>query len=953
MNKASLLVLLLLALAGAGGFLLWNGGDTAALPPVVALPEADHEVAAPIEALADAGLEAPKVADELPPEGLARIDVTVAESGDRDLVVQVWDRKEGVPAAAATVFVFDGPLGPEARDPFAQHWCDLAERHGLCYRTDPEGRVVLPPVRGRAIVSATSPGAFGFARVGPQHRDVETITLQADETVTVRVVDGDERPTADVPVGVVQLLPRREGRPEAAAQLRELEAQLTRFEAYLRDNPERRDAAMGKLQAARDQQARMTALRQQAKAAGGKAAAENTREGRPELRAQRRTDRDGLAVFRHFQVYRHDAEAWWPEGQRDRFEAVLMLPAQHQESRAFAGRPVPSDVIELHLPPCGSIALRTVDGDGRPFLHPVHAELMVQGGELSSWQRLPVRKPPGDAVIVYPFVGLDMQFTAQCRLDDNDFRWQAPAFAGPTHPGERVTIDLLVAPGDGMLSGRLLDGAGTPLAGARSTFLVSTLAGRLEGEEIVLDAAGRFHLPYKVRPQHQAPFRLEVRRDEVQPPAGLVMALATLPAAIVTDLGDLRLEALPLLAHGAVTDDRGAPIAGATLQLQRERDVGGDRPRREFVDEAFSLVRSDLDGRFEFHGDLASGRSRLRVQAAEHFPFDTADLALGTRLDVVLQRRSRVVGTVMMPEWMSSKAVRVRLESAVDPQSRREDQVRDHQGKKYLYFDWVKPGIYNLQLSLQGFPDPFLQVDGLQILPGQMTLHPRLTDLDLGAWLFRFEIEAVDELGQPVQVDRPLLARIARPDGRTSFVGIAWKGGRVEVISASPQLDVVPLAAGYAAAPAVLAQGRNQLLFRRIPPLDLQVPGLSECVGTTPVQLVMQWMTGAGLPDQLENWDEQSNRIQGWYARSRYAAVTLGGGDTARFVLQGSGHYRVFARLGAGKVARPVGLQLGEVDVQLVPGTGPQRVVMNFDPARLQRGLADLAQRQAVGGNGK
>ena len=44
------------------------------------------------------------------------------------------------------------------------------------------------------------------------------------------------------------------------------------------------------------------------------------------------------------------------------------MPLQQAQSRPFAGRPVPTDTIELRLPPTGSIALRTVDLDGRPYL---------------------------------------------------------------------------------------------------------------------------------------------------------------------------------------------------------------------------------------------------------------------------------------------------------------------------------------------------------------------------------------------------------------------------------------------------------------------------------------------------------------------------------------------------------------------------------------------------------
>ena len=48
-----------------------------------------------------------------------------------------------------------------------------------------------------------------------------------------------------------------------------------------------------------------------------------------------------------------------------------------------------------------------------------------------------------------------------------------------------------------------------------------------------------------------------------------------------------------------------------------------------------------------------------------------------------------------------------------------------------------------------------------------------------------------------------------------------------------------------------------------------------------------------------------------------------------------------------------VSMALGEFDVRLIPGEGPQEVVLNVDPERVEQGLALLAQQEAQGGNGK
>ena len=68
-----------------------------------------------------------------------------------------------------------------------------------------------------------------------------------------------------------------------------------------------------------------------------------------ELLVRRCTDERGLAVFRHFQLHRHRAEAWWPFGYADRFEARVISPTPGLKAMPFDG-PCVDTLVELHAP---------------------------------------------------------------------------------------------------------------------------------------------------------------------------------------------------------------------------------------------------------------------------------------------------------------------------------------------------------------------------------------------------------------------------------------------------------------------------------------------------------------------------------------------------------------------------------------------------------------------------
>ena len=408
-----------------------------------------------------------------------------------------------------------------------------------------------------------------------------------------------------------------------------------------------------------------------------------------------------------------------------------------------------------------------------------------------------------------------------------------------------------------------------------------------------------------------------------------------------------------------VVDDAGAPVVGAAVQLERERISNqGEKQRANFVAEPFVRTETADDGSFQLFGDFEPGRYRFRVEKAEHFR-TFADVSDGDDLRVEMTRKCRVVGTVLAPEWMNRKRVRVELRPVAvsappgEEVGQREDQLRDHEGQTYAFFDWVRPGTYDVSFRLQGFPDAFLVVDRLVIEPGKVGLHPRLQDLDLGAYIFRFEIYPVDENGQSVSVNRPQLAKVTRRDGTQQYIGLVMKGGYGEVFNTAPQLEVVPMMGGYMADTQVLAPGRSELVFRSVPPVDIVLYGLSALASELPVHVQLQQVETGELPDSLDSFDGMSKRLSGWYAITRHGTGRLDELDTARVRVTAGGPHKVVLRIGPLKRSPQV-VELDAVDLKLVPGGDALRIVVPYDVPAVQQAIeAARAALEASAGEGK
>jgi protocatechuate 3,4-dioxygenase beta subunit len=212
-------------------------------------------------------------------------------------------------------------------------------------------------------------------------------------------------------------------------------------------------------------------------------------------------------------------------------------------------------------------------------------------------------------------------------------------------PPQWDTGDLTLEPG-AWVHGRAVDELGRPVAGAQVSAQAVQEQGRRRGglalmmlggsmstalDAVTTGSDGRF----TVRGLGVGVATVTVQKS------GLRLAVAEdveLKAHQGTDVGDMVLEPGSQIA-GVVLDERGAPLAGAEVNVSSMARIVLNRledlPRQQIGQEFGQRATTDADGRFEL-GGLGGGAYTVHVSADGYDMLNREDVAAGTR-DLRLQ----------------------------------------------------------------------------------------------------------------------------------------------------------------------------------------------------------------------------------------------------------------------------------------------------------------------------
>ncbi|HEX6883861.1 MAG TPA: carboxypeptidase-like regulatory domain-containing protein [Planctomycetota bacterium] len=520
------------------------------------------------------------------------------------------------------------------------------------------------------------------------------------------------------------------------------------------------------------------------------------------------SDEDGLAVLPH---------AGWLLHSRPGAEFVVTPAALFDPPLQRAiGVPDLEQAVTLVLPPSGACEVWLVDEVQSPVLEPFEASLAFADGPRSDGLRVEaVRTSRAGEPVLFGPVALGRRLALVIRRGDSGAVLETRAL-GPRVQGECVRLPVEVSADRAVLHGRLVDGAGIPLAEA-------SVRARLQGGEGIRAGSTRSL-------QTDATGRFSLVAEPTGPDAGLVLILGRLspegallsvarrplPAGLLpgtNSLGDCVLAEAPVVVAGTVLDARGEPVPAAQVVPSVL-----DASDAEAVE--LAPVQSDELGRFEVRDEVVwSGITLLaRKDGALAGPRSVRAGERGVRL--VLEPGGGIGGTVLLDP--SARAELILVQAEPPEPAPPTTAIVGEDGRFVL--EGLPGGPHRVSVVHARTAQVLGAVDGVVVRGGQVTRDARLDPIDLRT-ASRFVLLAlVDEL------DRPLVEARAfsRPSGDSGapWVYSAAEGGRLALLTDGPRLDVAIVARGFQRTELQDVGEDRRVVLRRAAELRLVLTGV-------------------------------------------------------------------------------------------------------------------------------
>jgi hypothetical protein len=505
----------------------------------------------------------------------------------------------------------------------------------------------------------------------------------------------------------------------------------------------------------------------------------------------------GIAVLRHVSPSLGPYPA-------NRASIALAEPLLEVVKAALDPARWPSEPVELLLPPTGSLEIRIEDEDGALFDGVAWATLTRKSPSAA-----PGGEPPADLDFYLPIRGgrrLVSHVSPGVALSVSAWSQAFDALheecAGPSRPGERVTLVLQIESPTPVLVARILrDGELVRGARLRIVQLVRSFDGTYGRSELSArtDAEGRMRLSVQGGAEGHVSRRsldLRIRPDHGE--AG-PWADVELPARLergTTDLGDIALVEPPLLVAGRVVDEAGRGIAGAGISLAAAADVSAGAGATGWIEMPQEGLSTQRDGSFEVRGTPPAGDLQVSVWHERFGSPEPRLVPVGTRdLELVLPGAGSIAGRVLAEPEVMGVGIDVLAHGADENQGNVRGASLDRATGAFE-IQGLAPGPYALTAQVENGGPQLAPAADLVVEAGRVTRDPRFDPLDLRGKVRPIRIEA-----SCADAIRLQFFQVQQRDPETlewsDCGGWGQSGSSITVLASKATIDVVVIASEH------------------------------------------------------------------------------------------------------------------------------------------------------------
>lgn len=412
--------------------------------------------------------------------------------------------------------------------------------------------------------------------------------------------------------------------------------------------------------------------------------------------ARHTTGSDGRLVIEHWQTKMKSAKQRW----------VVLPEVVYREPYfvAFATESLEKEyTLRVGATGAMSFVIKARDGD------PVRESASVQLYAVQKWPKIEnskfsvpsAKQSSSGGKVEFARVGLGLRFKTGVTIgsyfrDRSNFE-----YPGPMRAGETVRHELRLGTDGIRVNGTVALSEGRALAEGASlavSFMPPQAAPKVQATKCAADGSFSLYLPFSKAGVYRFALPSVVEKVKLE-------ALRTANvggAGARVDLGEIVLAEPETIISGRVTTAEGKPLRRARVSLTEKRRVG---KREKWLSTHIRTVTTGNDGIFRLVGHSMRGSFRLQVSCSGYVtvyrPVQIGENEIEVRLT---QLGSVSLAALIKPGIVS----RVRLRARdVKTRASRSTRVRvNKSGTTKFRLGNLKPGVYNLQLEMDGWAAP-------------------------------------------------------------------------------------------------------------------------------------------------------------------------------------------------------------------------------------------------------